>query len=181
MTHDRQEVEVKIRISEDQIPWLRETASRFGFEQTCPPTAECNLLFDYSDGRLRESGQALRLRQYGNQSWITFKGPKVADPLLKIRLELETVVEDFETARRILEQLGLHVSFRYDKTREKYRTGEGPDAGELSIDQTPVGCFVEIEGSRQTIRRLAHDFGWSEGDFVTANYVDLYAEQGLGR
>ena len=180
MANDNHEIEVKIRIGKEAIPRLREKAGELGFQKTSELKAEKNILFDFADGRLKASGQALRLRQYGDDSWITYKGPKVKDPLLKIRLEEETSVGDFGTARRILEQLGLEAAFRYDKEREKYRLKSGGKAVELSIDQTPVGCFVEIEGSRELITQFAGAFGWSEEDFLNSNYVDLYAERGLG-
>jgi len=180
MTDPHHETEVKIRIEPEAIPGLREKAYALGFRQTAAPKEEKNLLFDFPDGRLRESGTALRLRQYGDQCRLTFKGPRIDDPLLKIRLEEETAVGDFGTARRILEQIGLQVSFRYDKTREKHLLESADGRVELCIDQTPVGCFAEIEGSPEAIGGLAQAFGWSRSEFLNVNYVDLYAEQGLG-
>ncbi len=181
MIDDRHETEAKIRIELEAIPRLREQARALGFRQTGALQDEMNILFDFPDGRLRESGTALRLRQYGDQCRLTYKGPRIDDPLLKIRLEEETSIGDFATARRILEQIGLQVSFRYEKKREKYLLESADKQVELCIDQTSVGCFAEIEGSPKAITELAQAFGWSQSQFLKVNYVDLFAEQGFGR
>ena len=48
-------------------------------------------------------------------------------------------------------------------------------AHQVCLDQTPVGCFIEIEGSAEGIKYLAAHFGWTE--FITKSYVDLYLER----
>ena len=123
----------------------------------------------------------MRLRRYGTKVVLTFKGPPVEDPELKIREEIETSVEDFAACRSILERLGMEASFRYAKKREQFVL-DGADGAPIAlcIDETPFGSFVEIEGSREDIRAVADRMGWPRDRFVTKNYVDLYAEHGLG-
>ena len=55
---------------------------------------------------------ALRLRQAGERSIITWKGPIEAGPY-KIRPELETTVGSVEVAADILTRLGYELIFRY--------------------------------------------------------------------
>ena len=61
---------------------------------------------------------------------------------MKMRDEHETVVGDGEVLQRVLEELGLHVWFRYEKYREEYAAEDVT----IALDETPVGTFVEIEG-----------------------------------
>jgi adenylate cyclase class IV len=51
------------------------------------------------------------------------------------------------------------------------------ESTEVCIDETPVGTFVEIEGSAESIEAIASEMGWSKDQFINRNYVDLYKEQ----
>ena len=82
----------------------------------------------------------------GGKSLLTFKGP-VIPAAIKIREEHETVVADGAALHTILEELGLHVWFRYEKYREEFQA----DDVVIAVDETPVGVFVEIEGGEDAI------------------------------
>ena len=84
----------------------------------------------------------LRVRIEDGRSFVTFKSP-VDHPTLKLREELETAVGDGERARHILERAGFRIWFRYEKYREEFALDEVV----IAVDETPVGTFVEIEGS----------------------------------
>ena len=76
---------------------------------------------------------------------------------MKIREELETVVGDGDVVLRVLEELGLQVWFRYEKYREEFAHEDVI----VAIDETPVGVFVEIEGSEAGIASMAQTLGRS--------------------
>lgn len=175
-----QEIEVKISIAEDQIDRIRSEAESLGFRLAAARRREENILFDFPDGRLARDNSALRLRRSGGETLLTYKGPQVEDPELKIREEIETEVGQFDALKEILSRVGLESSFHYAKTREKFLLQRGDSEISLCIDETPFGCFVEIEGARDDIREVADRLGWSRDQFITRNYVDLYAEHGLG-
>ncbi len=88
------------------------------------------------------------------KSRLTFKGP-VQPGIMKVREELETVVGDGDILLRVLKELGLHVWFRYEKYREEFAREDVI----VAIDETPVGMFVEIEGSEPGIASMAEALG----------------------
>jgi adenylate cyclase, class 2 len=126
-------------------------------------------LLDTRDGRLREQRCVLRVRVESNRSYITYKGP-VQPSLMKLREELETVVADGELLLRIFQEIGLEVWFRYQKYREEF----GQEDVIVALDETPVGTFVEIEGSEEGITAMARALGRSPGDYLTDSYRALF-------
>ncbi len=103
------------------------------------------------------------------KSRLTFKGP-VQPGIMKIREELETVVGDGEILLRVLKELGLHVWFRYEKYREEFAHEDVI----VAIDETPVGIFVEIEGSESGIASMAEALGRSQSDYILDSYRGLF-------
>ena len=74
---------------------------------------------------------------------------------MKLRDEFETVVGDGVLLLRIFEELGYQVWFRYEKYREEFAHEDVI----VAIDETPVGVFVEIEGSEGGITAMAAAMG----------------------
>ena len=170
------EIEVKIRISKELLKGVEEKLLEIGFRPLSDSKFENNLLFDFPEGSLEDSGCALRLRKYGNRYTLTYKGPKKRDLHMKVRQEIETSVGSFGSARSLLESIGLQVSFEDAKWRQKYQmTWRGRDV-EVCVDKTPIGVFVEIEGERESIIQIAARMGWDSSDYITDNYVNLYRE-----
>src|SRR5205809_3587098 len=65
-------------------------------------------LLDTANDDLRRRRSALRVRQDGGRSILTFKGP-VQPASVKVREELETIVGDGTLLMGILAELGYHV------------------------------------------------------------------------
>ena len=126
-------------------------------------------LFDTADEWLRKRGCALRVRIDAGTSVLTFKGP-VQPGAMKIREEHETAVADGDALRHVLQALGLHVWFRYQKYREEFA---GRDVT-LTIDETPIGTFVELEGGDQGITDAATALGLGPPDFILDSYRSLF-------
>ena len=126
-------------------------------------------LLDTEDESLRRQRSTLRVRSEGGKSLLTYKGP-VLPGLVKIRDEFETVVADGEVLLTILEQLGLHVWFRYEKFREEFSA----DDVVMAVDETPVGTFVELEGGEAAIHATARALGKTLDDYITDSYRFLY-------
>ena len=137
-------------------------------------------LLDTDDETLRGRRCVLRIRTEAGKSLLTFKGP-VQSGTMKVRDEYETVIADGEVLLRVLEELGLHVWFRYEKYREEYAAEDVT----IALDETPVGTFVEIEGGESGIEAIAVALGRSAADFILDSYRGLFIQHrerhGLGR
>jgi len=128
-------------------------------------------LLDTEDELLRRRRCVLRIRTESGKSLMTYKGP-VQPSSLKLRPEFETVVSDGEVMLRVFEELGMHVWFRYQKYREEYA---GEDVT-IALDETPIGTFVEIEGSEHGIAAWTEALGRTPADFVLDSYRGLFVK-----
>jgi len=133
---------------------------------------EVNLLLDSDDGRLRDAGSLLRLRQHGDRELLTFKGPVSYRGAVKERPEYETEVADGERMGEILERLGFSVFMRYEKEREEWLVGKVS----VVLDHTPMGNFVEVEGPPGQLEQTAHLLGLNVAEAVRGSYVNLWHE-----
>ncbi len=121
------------------------------------------VFFDFPDGRLRASGQLLRLRQEGDRAVLTLKR-RVSEAGAKVREETEVEVSDFEVCRRMLNTLGLLETRYVDKLRTGYQLGSASIAidrhlGELSF----IPELLEIEaGSVEEVRSVAARLGFGQ-------------------
>ena len=129
-------------------------------------------LLDTPDDVLRLRRCVLRVRLECGKTLLTFKGPVQISPM-KLREELETVVGDGLLLLHVLEELGYRVWFRYEKYREEFAHEDVT----IAVDETPVGTFVEIEGSERGIHDTAAALARQPSDYVTDSYRGLFARQ----
>lgn len=157
--------------------WLRDAASArrrliaAGFRLLKRRVFEQNTVFDTPSLKLRKAASLLRVRRAGKSATLTYKGPPIPGPH-KSREELETAVSAPEALCGVLERLGFRPIWRYEKYRTEYRYG----AGVATIDQTPIGVFVELEGPPDWIDRTARRLGFSPADYIKASYARLYQQ-----
>jgi adenylate cyclase class 2 len=166
------EIEVKIRV--DDFKKIEESLNEFTDARIIEWEFEDNIVFDFPDLRLKREGRLFRLRKEGGKTIITFKTPSEdKDEKFKIREEFETIVSDYDKMMKIIGLLGLKVFFRYQKYRKTYII----DGNHISLDKTPIGNFIEIEGDKEYIMKLAKLLGKSEADFITSSYYTLFREK----
>jgi len=161
------ETEVKIRIRD--LKSMRSRLLSIGAVVSHERHVEENVLYDFPSGTLRSRRSALRLRTAGRRVLLTFKGQPQESRSFKVREEFETPVGNGGQIRKILRGLGLQPAFIYRKHRTVLRVGRVT----VALDETEIGDFIEIEGKRHEIVRLARSLGFSRTDFITASYVEL--------
>ncbi|HKW88394.1 MAG TPA: class IV adenylate cyclase [Candidatus Acidoferrales bacterium] len=125
-------------------------------------------------------GSPRRISKRGNHSiegLLTYKGllPGAAsrNPRYKIREEIEYRLPNAPRFERLLFRLGLKPWFRYEKFRTQYRLRSFPGL-HLDLDETPIGVYLELDGSKYAIDRAARLLGFSPADYITVSYLDLH-------
>jgi adenylate cyclase, class 2 len=166
------ETELKLRIPATGP--FRPLLKALGFQETIPAQPEISVLWD-RNGELRAAASALRTRRYAGQSRLTWKGPKVPDAILKIRPERETGIEDGEALEAILRALGFEPVMRLEKVRAVWTCAEL----EACLDETPFGCYLELEGEPQAIRAAMEGLGLTPDRAEPRSYPELYRLNGL--
>jgi adenylate cyclase, class 2 len=182
----KREIEIKLRVS--SLGEILGRLSQIGAVRR-GRVLERNTLFDTRDSSFWGHGRLLRLRiqtpapgkgSRGGppKTILTAKAPPSNRGLgsseeipYKERLESELAVRNRGHWPRALTELGFRAGFRY----EKYRTSFRLRGLHLDLDETPIGTFLELEGSPSTIRRAARSLGYAPKDYIRATYWDLYA------
>jgi adenylate cyclase class 2 len=119
---------------------------------------------------LRSKGNALRVREFGGRWFVTFKGePRYQGPI-KVREELESEVEDGEVVRRILGRVGFRPQVSYEKIREAWRL----EGVVVTLDHTPIGDFVELEGPSEDLAGVATRLGLDPNTGIRDSYLSLW-------
>jgi adenylate cyclase class 2 len=162
---DRQEVEAKLRA--------------LGATKTLDEDEE-TFFFDFPDNSISKAKNLLRLRRIGDKTVLTFK-KFVEDPSTKVRVETEVSVSEFDTARSILQSLGLTPTLHMKKHRTSYSLASGI---EVDIDKytgrySHIPTLLEIEGpNAATIREQAKLLGFEPQQcksWTTFDLIDYYS------
>ncbi|HMF75825.1 MAG TPA: class IV adenylate cyclase [Bryobacteraceae bacterium] len=163
------ETEVKIPLADAAA--VRGQIEAVGFRVSVARSFESNTIYDTADQALRQASMLLRLRQTGARCVVTWKGPGVPGPH-KSRPEIETTVGSLESLDGILRQLGYLPLFRYEKYRTEFTAAH--ETGSIVLDETPIGDFLELEGTGDWIDETAQRLGFSQQDYVLESYGKLY-------
>jgi adenylate cyclase, class 2 len=171
MAHGANETEIKLAV--ESVEAARRLLRTGGFTISRSRVFESNVIFDRPKLTLRKASTLLRVRTAGAVSTVTYKGRPIAAKH-KSREELELEISDAATMSAIIERLGLGPVFRYEKYRTEFRQARG--AGMAMLDETPVGVYLELEGSPRWIDRTARQLGFAEQDYILRSYARLYLD-----
>ena len=143
-----------------------------GFQVIHERAFESNVLFDTPERTLRAERRLLRVREFGGVATFTYKGTPDTGRH-KSREELETDVADAGILRLMLDRLGYFPCFRYEKYRTVYQR-PGETAGLAVLDETPIGCWIELEGVPEWIDLNAVLLGFTLEQYITESYGALW-------
>ena len=166
------EIKLKIKNIDEIIKKIEEKGAKLTQERHF----EDNFLLDFPDNSLYKKGIALRIRITEEKNLLTFKGKKRKSSLFKIRDEWETEIKDANSLFMIMKNIGLEIKFRYQKFRTIYRKNNL----KITIDETPIGNFIELEGEEKEIKDFAGELGFSEKNFIKMDYVEIFKQSYSG-
>jgi adenylate cyclase class 2 len=184
----KREIEIKLRVTD--LADILQRLHKLGAVSR-GRVHEQNTLFDTPDSGFRRSGRLLRLRQQtpvpGNKvrggtasAILTAKAPplpgrqSVRATKKRLYKEVQENEQRVKNSRRLsqaLRGLGFRPGFHY----EKYRTSFHFNSLHIDLDETPVGTFLELEGTPSEINRTACALGFTPGDYIRSTYWTLYA------
>jgi len=164
------EVEIKLAIgaADTEVQKLESLGARL----VQPSNLEVNTLLDLPGQPLLRRAAMLRARRYAGRSFLTYKEPVAGPAGYKVRRELEVVVPDSDALIRTLQAAGLKKMWLY----MKYRTTYEMDDLHLLLDETPIGNYLELEGSRSAIDSVARRLGKTARDYLTLSYRALFEQ-----
>ena len=163
------QVEREIKLPYDSPTEARRAVVEAGATPLRARRLQNDCLLDRETEPLRDRHGTLRVRVEGDRASVTFKGAPALGRT-KVREELETTVGDGALLLRLFERLGFHVWFRYQKYREEFRRGDLV----IAVDESPIGTFVELEGSEEDILAMARTLERPASDFVLDSYLALF-------
>jgi len=174
------EVEVKLRLeSIEELEYLLVEKKA----QLLKIVTQRDIYFTHPARDFSNTDEALRIRQEGEKTILTYKGPKF-DKLSKTRLELEVQLEEAETIQQILQQLGFQPVLIIQKERRIYRYKQAT----ISLDYIEsLGAFLEIEqviqekeqykNARNNLFGLLRELGLQPEKSIRKSYLELLLEQ----
>ena len=172
MSQDSHETEIKLPAAD--VAAARRMLYRAGFRADNAEFSQDNTVFDTSRLKLRKSATLLRLREAGGKAIVTFKGRPVAAKH-KSREELggRSLRRLDVPARDCGAALSDRAVFRYQKQRTEFKQAGG--AGVATLDETPIGVYLELQGQPGWIDRTARQLGYRENDYIVSSYGRLYS------
>lgn len=162
------EIEVKFRISD--IVKIRKALRKIGAKGIDKVLQE-DFSFDDDGETLARSGKLLRLRKAGDRVYLTFKSLRRRGKFKEAE-EIEIQVSDFEKAKELLGRLGFRPKRKLRKQRETWSFG----SSEILVDQSALGSFLEIEGSKKGIEEIVRLLSLDEQERSTKTYEEIYQE-----
>jgi|HubBroStandDraft_2_1064218.scaffolds.fasta_scaffold167222_1 adenylate cyclase class 2 len=189
------EIEIKLRVS--NLREIHKTLRRVRAREISPRTYELNTLYDTPAQDLRRLGRLIRVRvehvpgdskrkREQGHAVLTYKAPVrsskeekhtraavASRSRFKVKQEAEVSVTGADQMDRILRGLGLRPTFRYEKYRTTYLLPGIKDL-KIELDETPVGDYLELEGSPASIDRAASRLGYAPADYIQATYGALH-------
>jgi adenylate cyclase, class 2 len=167
---EMKEIEIKLRVVDR--PLVLRRLVELGWRARGKRELERNSVYDKADGALRAAGCLLRVRDSAGICLLTLKLPSDEAGPHKVKEEFEIEASDCAVLGRILGGLGYRVAWRYEKYRTYFERTSA--SGEIVLDETPIGDFLELEGEPAWIDRTAVELGFSSWDYITATYGALF-------
>jgi len=132
--------------------------------------------YDFASRELSGRDEVLRVRRYHNatstRTYLDWKGPTEVRDVYKVREEVTTPVEDFDSLEIILGRLGLQLVWEIDRDIAQYQLG----GATVRFESFPrMDALVEVEGEPAGIEAAIEALGLARGTFTSQRLADFVA------
>ena len=132
--------------------------------------------YDFVSRELSGRDEVLRVRRYhspkSTRTYLDWKGPTEVRDVYKVREEVTTPVEDFDSLEKILEKLGLQLVWEIDREIAQYQLG----GATVRFESYPrMDVLVEVEGEPAAIEAAVDALGLPRGTFTSERLADFVA------
>ena len=160
--------EIEVKILEIDPKKVRDTIKSKGAKLVMPKNKQINLFYAYKDS---QKAGTIRLRKNILGYTLTFKSKLKFNKGHKIMDEFETKIEDFDTVKKGLECLKFKLVGGTEAIREDWKLYNCL----VSIVRLPkIPTYVEIEGTKKNILRVAKMLGYTEKDYYPTMIYKKY-------
>lgn len=130
--------------------------------------------FDFASRELSGRDEVLRTRRYqstaSTRTYLDWKGPTEMQGAYKVRDEITAPVEDFDSLERILEKLGLMLTWEIDREIAQYQLA----GATIRFETYPrMDVLVEVEGEPDAIEAAIEALGLPRGTFTNERLPDF--------
>lgn len=130
--------------------------------------------YDFASRELSGRDEVLRTRRYlGNTStriYLDWKGPTEMKHGYKLREEITVPVEDFVSLEKILDKLGLTLTWEIDREIAQYQLA----GAAIRFETYPrMDVLVEVEGEPAAIEAAIETLGLARGTFTNERLPDF--------
>jgi predicted adenylyl cyclase CyaB len=130
--------------------------------------------YDFAARELSGRDEVLRTRRYQSSAstgtYLDWKGPTEMQGVYKIREEITMPVEDFDSLEKILEKLGLTLTWEIDREIAQYQLA----GATIRFETYPrMDVLVEVEGEPAAIEAAIEALGMARGTFTNERLPDF--------
>jgi predicted adenylyl cyclase CyaB len=130
--------------------------------------------YDFASRELSGRDEVLRTRRYqssgSTRTYLDWKGPTEMQGVYKIREEITAPVEDFDSLEKILEKLGLTLTWEIDREIAQYHLA----GATIRFETYPrMDVLVEVEGEPAAIEAAIEVLGMPRGTFTSERLPDF--------
>ena len=130
--------------------------------------------YDFPSRQLSARDEVLRTRRYqsvkSTKTYLDWKGPSELVDVYKVREEIATPVEDFESLEKIIEKLGLELTWEIDREIAQYQFR----GATIRFESYPrMDVLVEVEGDPPAIEEAIDALGLPRGTFTSERLAEF--------
>src|SRR5712671_5831963 len=157
--------EVELKAVVDDLAGRRKLLEKAGAKLVYEGTLS-DRRYDVESRELLERDEVLRVRRYqtpsSSKTYLDWKGPTEIQGVYKIREEISTLVEDFDSLEKILTRLGFIATMEIDREIAQYELA----GATIRFETYPrMDVLVEVEGEPDSIEVAIEALGMPRGLF----------------